>query len=83
MALDYVKDPSQFNLFTKDEYIDFIIRFTERLKPSIVIERFTSEAHPRLHVEPTFGNIRSNTMQLIIEEEMERRDTWQGKWLMR
>ena len=52
MAIDYVKDPKLFNLFTKDEYIDFIIRFTERLNPSIVIERFTSEAHPRLQVGP-------------------------------
>ncbi|MGE5356317.1 MAG: TIGR01212 family radical SAM protein [Deltaproteobacteria bacterium] len=81
MAYDYKKDPSQFNLFTKDEYVDFIIRFIERLNPSIVIERFTSEAHPRLQVGPTFGNIRSSKMQIIIEDEMQKRDTWQGKFL--
>jgi uncharacterized protein len=45
-----------------------------------VIERFTSEAPPRLQAGPTFGNIRSTKMQILIEEEMERRDTWQGKY---
>jgi radical SAM protein (TIGR01212 family) len=80
MALDYRQNPEQFDLFTKEEYIDFVIRFTERLTPDFVIERFTSEAPPRLQAGPTFGNIRSTKMQILIEEEMERRDTWQGKY---
>lgn len=79
MAYDYKNNPQQFDLFTKDEYIDFIIRFVEKLNPEFVIERFTSEAPPRLQVGPTFGNIRATKMQEIIIEEMNNRDTWQGK----
>jgi radical SAM protein (TIGR01212 family) len=80
MAHDYAVDPKAFNLFTKDEYIDFVIGFIERLRPDIVIERFASEAHPRMQAGPNFGNIRSNILQKMIEEEMENRDTWQGKY---
>lgn len=80
MAREYSADPGAFNLFTKDEYIDFVISFIERLDPNIVIERFASEAHPRLQAGPNFGNIRSNILQKMIEEEMEKRDTWQGKY---
>ena len=82
MASDYTRDPSGFEFFTRDEYIDFVIRFAERLRPGIVIERFTSEAPPKFQAGPTFGNIRSNIIQTMIEQEMERRDTWQGKYFV-
>ena len=79
MANDYLTDPGQFNLFTLEDYIDFIVRFTERLNPAFVIERFTGEAPPRFQAGPTWGNLRSGQVQMLIEEEMEKRDTWQGK----
>ncbi len=79
MAYDFKNKPEEFELFTKDEYIDFIINFIERLNPNFVIERFTSEAPPRLQAGPTFGNIRATKMQELIIDEMKKRDTWQGK----
>jgi len=79
MAEEYLNDPSQFNLFTLEKYIDFIVRFTERLNPAFVIERFTGEAPPRFQSGPTWGNLRSDQVQVLIEKEMEDRDTWQGK----
>jgi uncharacterized protein len=79
MAEEYLNDPSKFNLFTLEKYIDFIVRFTERLNPAFVIERFTGEAPPRFQAGPTWGNLRSEQVQMMIEKEMEDRDTWQGK----
>ena len=79
MADDYQKDPSQFNLFSLEGYIDFIVRFTELLNPAFVIERFTGEAPPRFQAGPTWGNLRSDQVQMMIEKELEERDTWQGK----
>lgn len=79
MAQDYLADPMQFKLFTLEQYIDFIVRFTERLNPAIVIERFTGEAPPRFQVGPVWGGLRSDEVQIHIEKEMEKRDTWQGK----
>lgn len=79
MAQNYLVDPMQFKLFTLEQYIDFIVRFTERLNPAIVIERFTGEAPPRFQVGPVWGGLRSDEVQIQIEKEMEKRDTWQGK----
>ena len=80
MADNFVADPAQFNLFTLENYIDFIVRFTERLNPAFVIERFTGEAPPRFQAGPVWGGLRSDEVQVMIEKEMEKRDTWQGKW---
>jgi radical SAM protein (TIGR01212 family) len=79
MAEEYLKDPLQFNLFSLEKYIDFIVRFTERLNSAFVIERFTGEAPPRFQAGPTWGNLRSEQVQMLIEKEMEDRETWQGK----
>lgn len=79
MAEDYAANPAQFNLFTLENYIDFIVRFTERLNPAFVIERFTGEAPPRFQAGPVWGGLRSDEVQVMIEKEMEKRDTWQGK----
>jgi radical SAM superfamily enzyme len=79
MAEDYAANPTQFNLFTLENYIDFIVRFTERLNPAFVIERFTGEAPPRFQAGPVWGGLRSDEVQVMIEKEMEKRDIWQGK----
>lgn len=79
MESQYLSDPSQFNLFTLDEYVDFIVRFIERLNPEIVIERFTGEVPPRFLVNAAWGLLRADQVAVMIEKELERRDTWQGK----
>ncbi len=81
MLQEYLADPSQFNLFTLERYIDFIVRFTERLNPAFVIERFTGEAPPRFQAGPIWGGLRSDEVQVLIEKEFELRDTWQGKMI--
>ena len=42
MAKQFLDNPSQFKLFSLDEYIDFIVAFIERLNPDIVIDVITS-----------------------------------------
>jgi len=79
MAEEYEKNPSQFELFTLENYVDFIIRFCEKLNPAFVIERFTGEAPPRYQAGPTWGKLRSDEVQIIIENEMAGRNTWQGR----
>lgn len=79
MAKEYLENPSQFNLFTLENYVDFIVRFTERLNPDFVIERFTGEAPPRFQAGPIWGGLRSDEVQVLIEKELEKRETWQGR----
>jgi radical SAM protein (TIGR01212 family) len=80
MAKQFMENPDHFNLFTLDEYLDFIVRFVERLNPGIVIERFTGEVPPRFLINTPWAKLRADQVALKIEHEMETRNTWQGKY---
>jgi radical SAM protein (TIGR01212 family) len=79
MALEYHQIPDDFNLFTLEEYIDFIIRFIERLNPAFVIERFTGEAPPRFLEVPGWNGLRTDQVTNLIEKQIEMMNTWQGR----
>ena len=55
MAGEYQRDPSDFHLFTEEEYIDLIVDFVHRLRPDIVLERFVSQSPPTLLLAPRWG----------------------------
>ncbi len=55
MAEEYFANPSDFHLFTADEYIDLVIDFVERLRPDIVLERFVSQSPASLLAVPGWG----------------------------
>jgi hypothetical protein len=80
MEREYLADPSEFVQFTMEGYIRFIVSFIERLSPGIVIERFSGEVPPRLLNHVSWDLIRYDEVLRLIEKELERRDTWQGKY---
>jgi len=80
MAKDFKNHPEDYKLFSFEEYVDFIIRFTEKLNPNFIIERFAGEVPPRFLSGPGWGLIRNDQINIAIEKEMEKRDTWQGKF---
>jgi radical SAM superfamily enzyme len=45
-----------------------------------VIERFSGEVPPRYLDHISWGLIRYDEVLRLIEKEMERQDTWQGKY---
>lgn len=55
MAAEYQRDPSEFHLFTEEEYISLIVDFVHRLRPDIVLERFVSQSPPALLLAPRWG----------------------------
>ena len=79
MEKEFRDNPSDFDLFTWEEYLDFFIRFLERLNPAIVVERFTGEAPPRFLSGTLWGKKRTDQIVSLIEKRMEVLDTWQGK----
>lgn len=79
MAEEFASNPEDFLHFSLGEYIDFIIRFVERLNPGFVIERFSGEVPPRFLEGPGWGLLRTDQVNVMIEKELEKRDTWQGK----
>jgi radical SAM protein (TIGR01212 family) len=80
MGADYKKHPSDYNLFSFEEYVDFIVRYVERLNPAFIVERFAGEVPPRYLAGPGWGLIRNDQINVTIEKELEKRDTWQGKY---
>jgi uncharacterized protein len=80
MEKDFHSDPASFHIFGLGDYIDFIVSFTEQLRPGIVIERFTGEVPPRFIEGHNLGLLRYDEVLRLIEKEFERRDSWQGKY---
>ena len=80
MARDYLLNPEKYELFSFDNYVDFIIRFIEKLNPEFIIERFAGEVPPRVLTGPGWGLIRNDQINVTIEKELGRRETWQGKY---
>jgi hypothetical protein len=81
MALDYQHNPSQFTLFTLEEYLDFIVNYISYLNPKFVIERFAGEVPPRFLISEPWGNLRYDQVLIQIQNKFEKLDLWQGKFL--
>lgn len=79
MADEYLANPSDFHLFTLEDYIEFVIDFIERLNPGLVIERFAGEVPPRYLVSKPWLNLRYDQVLSLIEKRLEERNTYQGK----
>ena len=65
MAEEYAECPTDFHLFSVDEYIDLVIEFICLLRPDIVLERFVSQSPASLLATPG--------------KRMVERNMWQGK----
>ena len=79
MEKEFKDNPDDFELFSWEDYLSFIIRFLERLNPSIVVERFTGEAPPRFLTGIGWGKKRADQIVNLIEKRLEELDTWQGR----
>ncbi len=79
MEKEFMENPSDFELFSWDEYLIFFISFLEHLSPRLVVERFTGEAPPRFLTGEGWGKKRTDQIVSLIEKKMEEIDTWQGK----
>jgi radical SAM protein (TIGR01212 family) len=79
MEKEFKNNPGDFHIFSLEEYLEFFIRFLERLNPSIVVERFTGEAPPRLLAAAAWGKKRTDQIVAIVENRLEELDTWQGR----
>jgi uncharacterized protein len=65
-------------LMTRDQYIAALIDFLELLPPNMVVERISGDAPPDYFIGPTWCLDKPNVL-LALNQEMERRNSWQGK----
>lgn len=78
MADEYFANPSDFHLFTADEYIDLVIDFIERLNPSIVLERFVSQSPASLLAVEGWG-LKNYEFVDKVRKRLEEREAFQGR----
>jgi hypothetical protein len=79
MEEEFKRNPADFEIFSWDDYLSFIIMFLEKLNPALVVERFTGEVPPRFLANEVWGKKRSDQIIGLIEKKLEELDTWQGK----
>lgn len=78
MAEEYEQNPSDFHLFTPDEYIDLVIDFIERLRPDLVLERFVSQSPSSFLAIPGWG-LKNHEFVDRLRLRMTQRQTHQGR----
>jgi radical SAM protein (TIGR01212 family) len=79
MEKEFVENPDDFELFSWEEYLEFFVRFLEKLNPAFVVERFTGESPPRFLNHLTWGKLRADQIVDLIEKRLDALDTWQGR----
>lgn len=73
----YERDP--FSLYALEEYADVVIHLLERLHPRVEIHRVTGETEKEQLIAPDWVRHKT-TFFSHFERELERRNTWQGKF---
>ncbi len=80
MESDYSLNKEKYQLFSLDDYIEFIVEFIAYLNPNFVIERFAGEVPPRFLVSEPWDALRYDQVLLKIQKKMLDLDIWQGKF---
>ena len=62
---------------TREQYVDYVVRFLERLPADCAIDRLSSDAPPEYLIAPDWCREKSAVRQMI-EAELERRETNQS-----
>jgi uncharacterized protein len=69
----------EVTLMERDEYLLTLVDFLERLPPTTRVERTSGDAPPDYFVGPAWC-LDKAAVRLALAAELERRDTWQGKY---
>ena len=78
MEEEYHDYPERFHPLSADDYVQFLCDYVERMSSEIVIERFSAEVPPRYLAVSHWHLLRHDALVRKIEEELTRRNTWQG-----
>ncbi len=68
----------EVKLMQRDDYVETLIDFLERLPYNVVVERISGEAPADYFVGPSWCLDKPAVLN-AVKSELERRDTWQGK----
>lgn len=75
LASTYQSNP--FHVLDKDEYVELVTDFVERLSPRIGIQRLYGDAPKDMLIAPRWLT-NGNEMSIWVQDELVRRDSFQG-----
>ena len=79
MADEYMQSPADFQLYTLEEYIDFVVDVIEHIRPDVYLERFVNQAPAEYLIAPKWG-VKNFEFVANLDKRLEELDTWQGKF---
>lgn len=71
-------EAGEVTLMGRQEYITTLVDFLERIPEHVLVERTIGDAPPKYFVGPSWCLDKSGVLR-AIDEELIRRDSWQGK----
>lgn len=82
MALDFERNAEDYSFWSLDEYIELMVDILQRLRGSLVVERFAGEAPERFHIAGggnSWGKVRNERLWQLLEARLLERDAYQGQ----
>lgn len=79
LAHRYAKNPQYVSPFDLPSYISLVVDFLEQLSPEIVVERFISVSPANKVIAPHWNRMKNFEVVALIDKELQRRNTWQGR----
>ena len=76
-ALEKMHNENHYELITRDEYIELVVKQLELLKPEVVVERLTGDPIKDDLIEPNWV-LNKTTILNDIDKLMRKLDTYQG-----
>jgi radical SAM protein (TIGR01212 family) len=70
-------EQGDIRLMERDEYVETVVDFIERLPPDMVVERISGDAPGDFFLAPTWSLDKPGLLR-AIEQEFARRNSWQG-----
>ena len=76
--LEAMHQSGEVRMLELNEYVGLVCDFLERLPPTMVIQRLSGDAPPEYLVAPRWC-LDKPVLLAAIHDELERRDSWQGR----
>jgi radical SAM superfamily enzyme len=70
----------EVELINRDDYIRVLVDALEILPASMIVERISGDAPPDYFIGPSWC-LDKPAVRKALDEELERRDSWQGKFV--
>jgi radical SAM superfamily enzyme len=77
-ALEKLYHAGQVPLLARNQYVDLVVDFLERLDPGVIIHRLSGETYRAITVAPDWS-IDKIGVHNAISRVFAERDTWQGR----